>query len=274
MQPGVWTWLLCMTRIKASAQPTPRGAGARGGDGGGCAPADPCHASSWAVQACRPRQGGDDFRNDEHQGNRVICQMYKCFPLIASTMRDCILETGVAKLLLANITAGDPAEMVARGKYILSQFGLLVVNCAVLVGGYAAGGTAVTVARRKAPKQFLHYYGAVASPLAQRGYTAFLLQVYEADEPYYYQQWKGMILTTPITGTYGDGSLPDDVIEYAKTNEELGLVSEYSNIFSFLTDLNVHWCSSLDVNWCSAEWRRVLTIACSFCLVNLSFCCL
>ena len=68
--------------------------------------------------------------------------------------------------------------MIARGKYIMSQFGPLAENCAFLVDGYVAGGTAVTVARRNFPKQFLHYhragYGAVTSPQTQRGYTAFV----------------------------------------------------------------------------------------------------
>ena len=68
--------------------------------------------------------------------------------------------------------------MIARGKYILSQFGPLAENCAFLVDGYVAGGTAVTVARRNFPKQFLHYHraghGAVTSPQTQRGYTAFV----------------------------------------------------------------------------------------------------
>eukprot|EP00971_Amphidinium_carterae_P042016 825469-Amphidinium_carterae.1 len=68
--------------------------------------------------------------------------------------------------------------MIARGKYCLSQFGPLAENCAFLVDGYVAGGTAVTVARRNFPKQFLHYHraghGAVTSPQTQRGYTAFV----------------------------------------------------------------------------------------------------
>merc|ERR1712211_95851 len=128
-------------------------------------------------------------------------------------------------------------EMIARGKYVLSQFGPLAENCAFLVDGYVAGGTAVTVARRNFPKQFLHYHravhGAVTSPQTQRGYTAFvhtkisrvigasgihvgtmsfgkmegdasdkgiayMLQQDEADGPYYHQEWEGMVQTTPI----------------------------------------------------------------------------
>merc|ERR1712038_897225 len=132
---------------------------------------------------------------------------------------------------------GDPAEMIARGKYCLSQFGPLAENCAFLVDGYVSGGTAVTVARRNFPKQFLHYHraghGAATSPQTQRGYTAFvhtklsrvqgasgihvgtmsfgkmegdasdkniafMLQDDEADGPYYHQEWQGMPQTTPI----------------------------------------------------------------------------
>ncbi|CAE8680658.1 unnamed protein product, partial [Polarella glacialis] len=78
----------------------------------------------------------------------------------------------------ANITADDPNEMIARGKYVLSQFGPLGENCAFLVDGYVAGGTAITVARRNFPSQFLHYHraghGAITSPQTQRGYTAFV----------------------------------------------------------------------------------------------------
>merc|ERR1712149_118626 len=260
-------------------------------------------------------QGGDFIKNDEPQGNQVFCQMNECIPEVVKAMRACVKETGSAKLFSANITADDPAEMVARGKYVLSQFGPLAENCAFLVDGYVAGGTAVTVARRNFPKQFLHYHraghGAVTSPQTQRGYTAFvhtkisrvigasgihvgtmsfgkmegdasdkniafMLQDDEADGPYYHQEWEGMPQTTPIisggmnalrlpaffqnlghsnviltagggafghkdgpksgaiscgqgedawkqwkAGTYGQVSLSDGVIEYAKTHEEL-----------------------------------------------------
>merc|ERR1712117_731411 len=202
-------------------------------------------------------------------------------------MRACIKETGESKLFSANITADDPAEMIARGKYVLSQFGPLGENTAFLVDG------------------------AVTSPQTQRGYTAFvhtkisriigasgihvgtmsfgkmegdasdkliayMLQDDEAQGPYYKQEWEGMIQTTPIisggmnalrlpaffenlghsnviltagggsfghkdgpkqgamscrqgeeawklwkAGTYGDVSLSDGVVEYAKTHEEI-----------------------------------------------------
>ena len=77
----------------------------------------------------------------------------------------------------AGITADDPV-MVARSKYALSQFGFLSENCALLVNGHVAGGTAITVARRKFIRQFLRYQlvvqGAITSPQTQRGYIAFV----------------------------------------------------------------------------------------------------
>ena len=174
---------------------------------------------------------------DEPQGNQVFCQMNEVIPEVVKAMRACIKETGVGKLFSANITADDPNEMIARGKYCMSQFGPLSENCAFLVDGYVAGGTAVTCARRNFPKQFLHYHraghGSVTSPQTQRGYTAFvhtkisrvigasgihtgtmsfgkmegdasdkniafMLQDDEADGPYYHQEWEGMKQTTPI----------------------------------------------------------------------------
>merc|ERR1712178_8111 len=260
-------------------------------------------------------QGGDFIKYDEPQGNQIFCQMNECIPEVVKAMRACIKETGQSKLFSANITADDPVEMIARGKYVMSQFGPLAELTAFLVDGYVAGGTGVTVCRRVFPKQFLHYHraghGAVTSPQTQRGYTAFvhtkisrvigasgihvgtmsfgkmegdasdkniafMLQDDEADGPYYHQEWQGMPQTTPIisggmnalrlpaffqnlghsnviltagggsfghkdgpkqgaiscaqgedawkqwkSGAYGEVSLSDGVIEYAKTHEEL-----------------------------------------------------
>merc|ERR1712008_625307 len=81
----------------------------------------------------------------------------------------CIKETGESKLFSANITADDPAEMIARGKYVLSQFGPLGENTAFLVDGYASDKL-----------------------------IAYMLQDDEAQGPYYKQEWEGMIQTTPI----------------------------------------------------------------------------
>merc|ERR1712176_108264 len=260
-------------------------------------------------------QGGDFIKNDEPQGNQIFCQMNECIPEVVKAMRACIKETGESKLFSANITADDPAEMIARGNFVLSMFGPLGENTAFLVDGYVAGGTAVTAARSNFPKQFLHYHraghGAVTSPQTQRGYTAFvhtklsrvigvsgihtgtmsfgkmegdasdknigfMLQDDVADGPYYRQEWEGMKQPPPIisggmnalrlpaffenlghsnviltagggafghkdgpkqgatscrqgeeawklwkAGAYGDISLSDGIIEYAKTHEEI-----------------------------------------------------
>jgi len=260
-------------------------------------------------------QGGDFIKNDEPQGNQPFCQMHECIPEVVKAMRVCIKETGKAKLFSANVTADDPNEIIARGKYVLGQFGPMAENVALLVDGYVAGGTGITCCRRNFPDQFLHYHraghGAVTSPQTQRGYTAFvhtkmsriqgasgihvgtmsfgkmegdssdkniafMLQDDEADGPYYHQEWQGMKQTTPIisggmnalrlpaffmnlghsnviltagggsfghkdgpkqgaiscaqaeeawyawkAGAYGDVSLSDGVIEFAKTHEEM-----------------------------------------------------
>ncbi|CAE8649858.1 unnamed protein product, partial [Polarella glacialis] len=271
----------------------------------------------WIEEDVQFSAGGrcDFIKNDEPQGNQVFCQMNECIPEVVKAMRAAIKETGSSKLFSANITADDPNEMIARGKYVLSQFGPLGENCAFLVDGYVAGGTAITVARRNFPSQFLHYHraghGAITSPQTQRGYTAFvhtkisrvigasgihtgtmsfgkmegdasdkniafMLQDDEADGPYYHQEWEGMKQTTPIisggmnalrlpaffenlghsnviltagggsfghkdgpkpgaiscrqgeeswkewkAGKFGDVSLSDGIIEFAKTHEEL-----------------------------------------------------
>jgi len=57
--------------------------------------------------------GGDFIKNDEPQGNQVFCQMNECIPEVVKAMRAAIKETGSSKLFSANITADDPAEMIA-----------------------------------------------------------------------------------------------------------------------------------------------------------------
>ena len=98
-------------------------------------------------------QGGDLIKNNEPQGNVVFCEMKECIAEVAEAMRACIKP--------ANITADDPNDMMARGKYVLSQFGALSETCTFLVDGYVAGGAAVTCAKGN-------------SPQTQRGYTAFV----------------------------------------------------------------------------------------------------
>jgi ribulose-bisphosphate carboxylase large chain len=88
-------------------------------------------------------------------------------------------DTGQAKLFSANITADDYREIIARGEFILETFAENADHVAFLVDGYVAGPTAITTARRQFPKQYLHDHraghGAVTSPQAKRGYTAFVL---------------------------------------------------------------------------------------------------
>ncbi|MCW8840453.1 MAG: ribulose-bisphosphate carboxylase [Gammaproteobacteria bacterium] len=181
--------------------------------------------------------GGDFIKNDEPQGNQVFCPTKKVIPLVADAMKRAQDETGEAKLFSANITADDHSEMVARGEYILETFGPDADKVAFLVDGYVGGPGMVTTARRWFPSQYLHYHraghGAVTSPSAKRGYTAFVLAkmsrlqgasgihvgtmgygkmegsaddkiiayMIERDEcqgPVYNQKWYGMKPTTPI----------------------------------------------------------------------------
>ncbi len=132
--------------------------------------ADACHAF-WL--------GGDFIKNDEPQGNQVFAPMREVIPLVADAMKRAQDETGEPKLFSANITADDPFEMIARGEFILKTFGENADHVAFLVDGYVGGPTAVTTCRRMFPRQFLHYHraghGAVTSPQARRGYTAFVL---------------------------------------------------------------------------------------------------
>jgi len=181
--------------------------------------------------------GGDFIKNDEPQGNQVFCPMKKVLPLVYDAMKRAMDETGEAKLFSANITADDHYEMLARGEYILETFGPDADKVAFLVDGYVGGPGMVTTARRCFPNQYLHYHraghGAVTSPSAKRGYTAFVLAKMSrlqgasgihvgtmgygkmegeaddkniaymierdsADGPFYHQEWFGMKPTTPI----------------------------------------------------------------------------
>ncbi len=181
--------------------------------------------------------GGDFIKNDEPQGNQVFAPMKKVIPLVADAMRRAQDETGEAKLFSANITADDHSEMIARGEYVLETFGEFADHVAFLVDGYVGGPGMVTTARRWFPNQYLHYHraghGAVTSPSAKRGYTAYVLAkmsrlqgasgihvgtmgygkmegdkddraiayIIERDEyqgPVYNQKWYGMKPTTPI----------------------------------------------------------------------------
>ena len=123
--------------------------------------------------------GGDFIKNDEPQGNQVFAPMKKTIPLVVDAMKRAQDKTGEAKLFSANITADDPFEIIARGEYILEEFGEFASHVAFLIDGYVGGPSAITTARRHFQNQFLHYHraghGAVTSPSSNRGYSAFVL---------------------------------------------------------------------------------------------------
>ena len=181
--------------------------------------------------------GGDFIKNDEPQGNQVFAPLKKTLTLVYDSMKRAQDETGEAKLFSLNITADDHFEMCARADFALETFGPDADKLAFLVDGYVGGPGMVTTARRQYPGQYLHYHraghGAVTSPSARRGYTAFVLAkmsrlqgasgihvgtmgygkmegeaddkviayMIERDEcqgPVYNQKWYGMKPTTPI----------------------------------------------------------------------------
>jgi ribulose-bisphosphate carboxylase large chain len=181
--------------------------------------------------------GGDFIKNDEPQGNQVFCPVKKVIPLVYDSMKRAMDETGQAKLFSMNITADDHYEMLARADFALETFGQDANKVAFLVDGYVGGPGMITTARRQYPGQYLHYHraghGAITSPSAVRGYTAFVLAKMSrlqgasgihvgtmgygkmeggkddrniaymierdsADGPYYHQEWHGMKPTTPI----------------------------------------------------------------------------
>ncbi|MFZ3260662.1 MAG: ribulose-bisphosphate carboxylase [Thiobacillus sp.] len=181
--------------------------------------------------------GGDFIKNDEPQGNQVFCPVKKVIPLVYDAMKRAMDETGQAKLFSMNITADDHYEMLARADFALETFGPDANKVAFLVDGYVGGPGMITTARRQYPQQYLHSHraghGAVTSPSAVRGYTAFVLAKMSrlqgasgihvgtmgygkmeggrddrniaymierdsADGPYFHQEWHGMKPTTPI----------------------------------------------------------------------------
>jgi len=190
--------------------------------------AEACHAF-WL--------SGDFVKNDEPQGNQPFAPMLETMRAVADAMARAQDDTGEAKLFSANVTADDPAEIVARGEAVLKIFGENASHIAFLVDGFLAGPTAVTCVRRNFPGQFLHYHraghGAITSPQSQRGYTALVLSKLarmagasgihigtfgvgkmegapadratammldqpEAEGPFFRQEWGGMKATTPI----------------------------------------------------------------------------
>ncbi len=181
--------------------------------------------------------GGDFIKNDEPQGNQPFCPTKEVIPLIVDAMKRAQDETGQAKLFSANITADDPAEIVARAEYILETAGDLGDHFAFLVDGFVAGPCGVTTARRNFPNNFLHYHraghGMATSEVNPRGYTmlchmkmarlmgasgihtgtmgygkmeggkddtvlAHMLTNDSWQGTYFHQNWHGMMATTPI----------------------------------------------------------------------------
>ena len=116
-------------------------------------------------------------------------------------MKRAMDDTGEAKIFSANITADDPAEMIARGEYVLEQFGNDAEKVALLVDGFVGGCGMVTTARRNFPGQFLHYHraghGMVTGEESNRGYTALT-----------HMKWARMSGSSGIhTGTMGFGKM-------------------------------------------------------------------
>jgi len=181
--------------------------------------------------------GGDFIKNDEPQGNQVFAPLKKTIPLVYDAMKRAMDETGEAKLFSANITADDHSEMIARGEFILQTFGPDADKVAFLVDGFVGGPGAVTTARRYFSRQYLHFHraghGMITSPNSKRGYTSYVLakmarlqgasgmhvgtmgygkmegarddraiayicERAEYQGPAFYQDWYGMLPTTPI----------------------------------------------------------------------------
>ncbi len=113
--------------------------------------------------------GGDFIKNDEPQGNQTFCPMKEVIPMVVDSMDRAQQETGEVKLFSANITADCYKEMIARGEYLLEQFGKIGAEkqVAFLVDGFVTGVHGVTTCRRHFPDTFLHYHraghGAVTS---------------------------------------------------------------------------------------------------------------
>ena len=106
--------------------------------------------------------GGDFIKNDEPQANQVFCPMNEVIPLVVDSMDRAQQETGEVKIFSANVTADAYQEMIARGEYILEQFGKIGAekHVAFLVDGVVTGVHGVTTCRRHFPDTYLHYHRA------------------------------------------------------------------------------------------------------------------
>ncbi|CAE7024917.1 Psmb7 [Symbiodinium natans] len=120
----------------------------------------------------------DLIRSDDHHLNQVYCPVEEAIPQVATALRTCIEAADQQKFFLATLAADDPAEMVARAKFVLESFGPLAPNCGFQLAGAPGGLGTLTALRRAFPSQFLHYHaaGSVAAQSLQtrRGYSAFV----------------------------------------------------------------------------------------------------
>ena len=130
-------------------------------------------------------------------------------PEVVRAMRAAIKVTGVAKLFAANITADGPAEIIARGKYVLAQFGPLSEDCAFLVRATWLPSDCRPSSRTKATPTSSSPLA--AAPSATRPEAG--RQLLPPSEEEAWTPWRA--------GVYGSVSLSDGVIEYAKTREEI-----------------------------------------------------
>ena len=67
-------------------------------------------------------QGGVLLKDYRPRGNPVYCQENACIPEVVLAMQTRFRGSGKARIFSSGIAAADPVEMVARGKYVQSQF--------------------------------------------------------------------------------------------------------------------------------------------------------
>jgi len=82
-----------------------------------------CSPSLLVRLVAYPGKVGNYTKHDEPQGNQIFWEMDECISEVVKAMRVCIKDTGESEPFPANITADNAAEMIARGKYVLSQLG-------------------------------------------------------------------------------------------------------------------------------------------------------
>ena len=129
-----------------------------------------------------PSSPGVDFvKHGEPEGTQVSSQVNECIPDVAKAMGECIAaaslamcactrETRAATLFLACIAAAARVEMHARSKRILSRWRPIGASCALPLGGYMAGGSAVAAARSTYPRHILHRHHASQGAGSEHGF--------------------------------------------------------------------------------------------------------